>query len=178
MDEIIIRQEKEKDFNQIQEVVRLAFLQMEESDHTEHKLVERLHQSDAFIPELSLVAETADKKIVGYILLSEAKVVSGSLSHTVLAVAPLAVLPAFQGKGTGGMLIRAAHSKASELGYGVAVLLGHPDYYPKFGYQKASSFGIQFPFDAPDPCCMAIALKEHGLDGVQGMVSYPDAFYQ
>ena len=54
MDEIIIRQEKEKDFNQIQEVVRLAFLQMEESDHTEHKLVERLHQSDAFIPELSL----------------------------------------------------------------------------------------------------------------------------
>ena len=63
MDEIIIRQEKEKDFNQIQEVVRLAFLQMEESDHTEHNLVERLHQSDAFIPELSLVAETADKKI-------------------------------------------------------------------------------------------------------------------
>ena len=122
--------------------------------------------------------ETADKKIAGYILLSEAKVVSGSLSHTVLAVAPLAVLPAFQGKGTGGMLIRAAHSKASELGYGAAVLLGHPDYYPKFGYQKASSFGIQFPFDAPDPCCMAIALKEHGLDDVQGMVSYPDAFYQ
>ena len=122
--------------------------------------------------------ETADKKIVGYILLSEAKVVSGSLSHTVLAVAPLAVLPAFQGKGTGGMLIRAAHSKASELGYGAAVLLGHPEYYPKFGYQKASLFGIQFPFDAPDPCCMAIALKEHGLDDVQGMVSYPDAFYQ
>lgn len=149
MDEIIIRQEKEKDFNQIQGVVRLAFLQMEESDHTEHKLVERLHQSDAFIPELSLVAETADKKIVGYILLSEAKVVSGSLSHTVLAVAPLAVLPAFQGKGTGGMLIRAAHSKASELGYGAAVLLATQITIRSLAIRKLHRSGFNFRLMLP-----------------------------
>lgn len=61
-DSILIRQETEKDFEQVEEVVRLAFGNMPESDHTEHILVERLRQSDAYIPELSLVAETGDKK--------------------------------------------------------------------------------------------------------------------
>ena len=175
---ITIRQETAGDFAPVREVVRLAFCNMEESDHTEHFLVERLRKSEAYIPELSLVAETDDEQIVGHILLSRVTIEDADTVFPALAVAPLSVLPEFQRMGIGGMLIRAAHSKASELGYGAAVLLGHPDYYPKFGYQKASSFGIQFPFDAPDPCCMAIALKEHGLDGVQGMVSYPDAFYQ
>lgn len=59
---ILIRQETEKDFGQVEEVVRLAFGNMPESDHTEHILVERLRQSDAYIPELSLVGETSDKK--------------------------------------------------------------------------------------------------------------------
>lgn len=172
---IMIRQEKEEDFRQVQEVVRLAFQGVEESDHTEHLLVERLRRSDAYIPHLSLVAET-DGKIAGHVLLSEVKVVAGSDVHTVLSVAPLSVLPAYQRKGIGGMLLREAHKRALELGYGAVLLLGHEDYYPRFGYGRASMFGIRFPFDAPDACCMAMELKAGGLDGIHGMVHYPDAF--
>lgn len=172
---IMIRQETEEDFRQVQEVVRLAFQGVEESDHTEHLLVERLRRSDAYIPQLSLVAET-DGRIAGHVLLSEVKVVSGSDVHTVLSVAPLSVLPAYQRKGIGGMLLREAHKRALELGYGAVLLLGHEDYYPRFGYGRASMFGIRFPFDAPDACCMAMELKAGGLDGIHGMVHYPDAF--
>lgn len=175
-DSILIRQETEKDFGQVEEVVRLAFGNMPESDHTEHILVERLRQSDAYIPELSLVAETGDKKIVGHVLLSKVTIVSANGTHTVLSVAPLSVLPEFQRRGIGGMLLREAHQRASALGYGGVLLLGHEDYYPRFGYKKASAFGIKFPFDAPDACCMAMELKVNGLNGISGTVHYPDAF--
>lgn len=176
-DSIIIRQETEKDFCQIREVIELAFRDREESDHREHSLVERLRRSDAYIPELSLVAETSDKKIVGHILLSKVRIISENGTGTFLAVAPLSVLPEFQGKGIGGALIREAHRRASELGYAAALLLGHKDYYPRFGYKKALSFGIKFPFDAPDECRMVVELKEGGLENVHGMVCYPDPFF-
>lgn len=175
---VIIRQETEKDFEQVLDVIRLAFQNMDDSDHKEHLLVQRLRQSDSFIPQLSLLAETDNGKIVGHILLSEVKVVSEKTVWPLLAVAPLSVLPEFQRKGIGGMLIHEAHIRASTLGYGAAILLGHKDYYPRFGYRKASLFGIKLPFDAPDECCMVMELREGGLDGVHGLVCYPDVFFQ
>lgn len=173
---IAIRQETAADFTQVREVIRAAFQDIEESDHTEHLLVDRLRQSDAYIAELSLVAETADGQIAGHIMLSKAEVISGDRTHTVLAVAPLSVLPAFQRSGIGSMLIREAHRRASDSGYDAAVLLGHKDYYPKFGYKKASLSGIKFPFDAPDECCMVAELKPGALKDIHGTVHYPDAF--
>ena len=68
---IAIRQETAADFTQVREVIRAAFQDIEESNHTEHLLVERLRQSDAYIAELSLVAETADGQIAGHIMLSK-----------------------------------------------------------------------------------------------------------
>ena len=62
----------------------------------------------------------------------------------------MAVLPNYQGNGIGGHLIEFAHKKARELGFASIILLGHPTYYPKFGYRKASDFDIQLPFDVPD----------------------------
>lgn len=174
---ITIRQETENDFLQIRNVVRLAFKEMKESDHTEYLLVERLRQSDAYIPDLSLGAEI-DGKIAGHILLSKIKVVSENRINVALAVAPLSVLPEFQRKGIGGMLIHEAHERASKLGYRAALLIGHKDYYPKFGYKKASEVGIKFPFDAPDECCMVAELTTGGLDDMQGIVCYSDVFYE
>lgn len=167
---IAIRQETAADFTQVREVIRAAFQDIEESNHTEHLLVERLRQSDAYIAELSLVAETADGQIAGHIMLSKTEVISGDRAHTVLAVAPLSVLPAFQRNGIGSMLIREAHRKASESGFGATVLLGHKDYYPKFGYKKASLSGIRFPFDTPDECCMVAELKPGALKDIHGTV--------
>ncbi len=89
-----------------------------------------------------------------------------------------AVLPNYQGNGIGGHLIEFAHKKARELGFESIILLGHPTYYPKFGYRKASDFDIKLPFDVPVENCMAIELVEDALKNVNGMVEYPKEFYQ
>lgn len=121
--EIQIRKERPEDRQQVYDLVRSAFENVEESDHTEHLLVERLRMSDAFIPELSLVAVIRDgnnssaEMTVGHILLTKIEIVaSDGRSWPSLAVAPLSVLPGFQRMGIGGMLIREAHRKAAALG--------------------------------------------------------------
>lgn len=76
------------------------------------------------------------------------------------------------------MLILEALQKAKELGYRSVVVLGHPDYYPKFGFQKASLWGIKAPFEVPDAVFMAIELWEQALENVSGVVEYSRAFLE
>lgn len=173
--EIKIRQEQENDYKVVCELIELAFRNMEESDHREHFLVECLRKSEAFIPELSLVAEK-DGEIIGHILMTKVEIVSDVKTTTSLALAPVAVLPKYQRQGVGGTLICEIHKRAAELGYGSAVLLGHRDYYPKFGYKKAIDFGIEFPFEVPYEYCMAIELLPNALKNVQGVVKYSKPF--
>lgn len=173
-----IRQEQKGDSPMIRDLIAAAFADVQESDHWEQFLVERLHRSDGFIPELSLVAETDGGKIVGYVLLTEVEIVSENGIATSLGVAPLAVHPEFQRQGIGGMLLAEAHRRAASLGYGTAVLLGHKDYYPRFGYRRAMNFGIEFPFDAPLESCMIVELHSGAADGISGTVRYPAAFFE
>ena len=173
--EITIRQEKPNDFKSVFDLIKEAFKSMEMSDHKEQFLVDRLRKSSAFIPELSLVAEV-ENKIVGHILLTKLKIKNNQNEFESLALAPVSVLPDYQGKGIGGLLIKKSHRKAKELGYKSIVLLGHETYYPKFGYQQAYKFGIELPFDVPNENCMVIELIENGLNGVNGLVEYPKEF--
>ncbi|WP_300812172.1 N-acetyltransferase [uncultured Bacteroides sp.] len=173
-----IRQEQSGNLPAIFSLVETAFATMKESDHREHFLVDRLHRSDSFVPELSLVAETDDGQLVGYILLAKVGIVSGKKRTTSLAVAPLAVLPDCQNQGIGGILLKEAHKKAASLGYGTAVILGHKDYYPRFGYCRAMEHGIMFPFDVPSELCQVIELLPGALNGVHGNVQYPPAFFE
>ena len=89
MIDITIREEQPEDFKEVDELIEAAFRDLEESDHTEHLLVQRLRQSEAFVPELSLVAQTLQGKIVGHILLTKAQIINDSQSFEVLALAPL-----------------------------------------------------------------------------------------
>ena len=73
-------------------------------------------------------------------------------------------------------MIREAHKRATELGYGSVVLLGHKDYYPRFGYKQAIDSGIEFPFDVPHEYCMAIELRPKSLKDLQGMIQYAKPF--
>ena len=173
---ITIRQETPYDHATVYELIREAFATVEESDHSEQDLVERLRNSSSFIPELSLVAETEQGELVGHILLTRLRIINGAQVFPSLAVAPLSVLPSWQRQGIGSALIREAHRRAAALDYGSAVLLGHPQYYPRFGYLPAHRFGIRFPFEAPADCCMAVELLPDGLKGVQGRVEYDPAF--
>jgi predicted N-acetyltransferase YhbS len=170
-----IRQEQVADYEFTENVVKLAFANAEHSDKKEHELVSRIRKSSSFIPELSLVATNKDNgSILGHILLSRIKI-SNTES---LALAPVSVLPEYQNKGVGGLLITAALNAAKELGYNSVVVLGHPEYYPKFGFKKASRWGIKAPFEVPDEAFMAIELRDRALSGISGVVEYPSVFFE
>lgn len=173
--ELTIRKENSEDFKTVFNLIKKAFEKEQMSDHMEQFLVERLRKSSAFVPELSLVAET-ENKIVGHILLTKLKIKNGQNEFNSLALAPVSVLPEYQQNGIGGALIQEAHKKAKELGFHSVILLGHEKYYPKFGYKQADQFGIELPFDVPKENCMAIELIENGLKNVNGTVEYPKEF--
>ncbi|MDH4422003.1 N-acetyltransferase [Bacillus cereus] len=171
---VTIRQEQKNDYRKTEEVVQQAFLHEEFSDKTEHELVKRIRECDAFVPELSIVA--VDEEIVGHIMLSKITIEKDGASVDSLALAPVSVATGHQKKGIGGKLIVAALEKAKEIGYGSVVVLGHPEYYPKFGFKKASEWNVQAPFEVPDEVFMAMELMENALEGVEGIVQYSSAF--
>lgn len=170
--QVHIRPEQLADFPQIFQVVQSAFAEAEHTDHDEQHLVSRLRRCDAYIPELALVAEVNDVT-VGHIMFTKVRVGRG----TALALAPLAVAPAMQGKGIGGALIRKGHQLAKDLGYTFSILLGHAGYYPRFGYAPASTFGIGCPFDVPDENFMACNLQGT-QERLEGTVEYAQAFFE
>ncbi|MDR2995868.1 MAG: N-acetyltransferase, partial [Bacillus cereus] len=154
--------------------VKEAFLHEEFSDKKEHELVKRIRECDAFVPDLSIVA--VDEEIVGHILLSKITIEQDGASVDSLALAPVSVAPNHQKKGIGGKLIIVALEKAKELGYGSVVVLGHSEYYPKFGFERASQRNIKAPFEVPDEVFMVMELRENALQGVEGIVQYSSAF--
>ncbi len=172
---IQIRQETETDYDAVFNVIEEAFKSVSISDKTEQYLVQRLRKSPAFIPELSLVAE-CDGQLVGHILLTKLKINNKEDSFDALALAPVSVLPEFQANGIGGKLIIKAHEIARELGHTSVILIGHEQYYPRFGYKRLDQFGIEMPFAVPKENCMAIELIPNALKEVNGMVEYPRAF--
>lgn len=171
---VTIRQEQKSDYRKTKEVVKKAFLNEEYSDKKEHELVKRIRECNAFVPELSIVA--VDEEIVGHIMLSKITIEKDGASVDSLALAPVSVATGHQKKGIGGKLIVAALEKAKGLGYGSVVVLGHPEYYPKFGFKKASEWNIKAPFEVPDEVFMVMELRENALEGVKGIVQYSSAF--
>ena len=164
-----IRQETTADYRAVYALNEVAFGQKDESE-----LVEKIRKGYYFIPELSLVAEV-DGQIAGHILFSKIKIKS-DMEFESLSLAPMAVLPEFQKKGVGGSLITEGLKKARGLGYESVIVLGHKEYYPKFGFEKASKWEIVCPFEVPDGSFMAIELISGALSGKAGTVVYPKEF--
>jgi predicted N-acetyltransferase YhbS len=176
---LTIRQENKNDYSITESVIKRAFADVAISDKKEHELVSRLRKSDAFIPELSLVAEKPDtNEIVGHILFSKIKINNELQSVDSLALAPVSVLPEFQYMGIGKSLIMEALKIAKGLSCKSVMVLGHPEYYPKFGFQPSSKWGIQAPFNVSEKYFMALELEENALAGVNGIVEYSPAFFE
>lgn len=165
-----IRQEQPADYNAVYRIVTEAFANAEHSDGHEQDLVVALRKSKSFVPGLSLVAVENDK-IVGHILFTKAFV----HDTTVLVLAPLSVLPAYQNRGIGLSLITQGHITAHKLGYKYSVVLGHPGYYSKAGYVPASRYGIKAPFEVEDENFMIRCLNGNG-DKLNGIIEYDKAF--
>lgn len=174
---ISIRQENEKDYKLSENVVEKAFKNVEHSDHKEQILVNKLRKSDAFIPELSLVAEY-NEEIIGHIMLTKIFIENQENRYESLALAPLSVLPEYQNKGLGSKLISQSLKIAKELGFKSVIVLGHDKYYPRFGFKPASIWGIKAPFDVPDEAFMALELNDNSLYDVTGSVVYSKEFFE
>lgn len=165
-----IRKEESKDYAEIYEVVKNAFRCAEHADGNEHELVNALRYGSAYIPELSLVAEE-NGSIIGHIMFTKAEI-GGKI---VLALAPLSVLPEYQRKGVGTALIEEGHKIAKEMGYAYSVVLGSENYYPKFGYIPADTFGIIAPFDVPRDNFMVYKIKDDA-EKIGGVMKYAKEF--
>ncbi len=174
---IHIRQEQKKDHKTVFKIVEKAFKKMKYSSHTEQFIVEKLRMDEAFIPELSLVAEL-DGELVGYIILTKIKIDNGEQLFDALTLGPVAVLPKLHGKSIGSQLIKEVHERAKVLGHKIIILLGHKDYYPRFGYELMHKYGMSLPFDASPENCMVIGLTPDALEGVSGKVIYSKPFLE
>ncbi len=165
-----IRQETGEDYQEVDALIKAAFLDAEHSDGNEQDLVIALRKSRFYISELSLVAEI-DGRIAGYVLFTKAMVGDA----VVLALAPLAVHPDFQMQGIGSALVLEGHRIAQELGYSYVIVLGSDTYYPQFGYQKAAELGIELPEGFPEEFFMAVRLVEIAPP-IHGAVTYAPEF--
>ncbi len=160
------RPELAEDRGAIREVLRAAFPTEEEAD-----LVDALRAHESWLPGLSVLAEAPDGTIAGYALISRCHVGDSPAA----ALAPCAVLPAFQRQGAGSAAVRAALTAARGQGERLVLVLGHPEYYPRFGFTAASGYGIRAPFDVPDAAMMALPLGDtHAIP--EGTIRYPPPF--
>ena len=167
---IDVRPEQPDDREAIAEVNRLAFGQ-----NNEARLVAAVRNAEGFDPLLSLVA-LCDDRVVGHILFSPIHIETPRGAVPALALAPMAVHPDHQRQGIGSQLVRQGLDACRRLGHGIVVVVGHPDYYPRFGFKCAARFGLKAPFPAPEEAFMALSLSPHGQDGIAGTVRYPGPF--
>lgn len=164
---VLIRDEAEADGRAIHALNTAAFGGAAEAD-----LVDA-HREQAD-PLISLVAEE-EGAIVGHIMFSPVDL-PGHPTVRIMALAPMAVLPAYQRRGIGSALVRAGLERCRQTGTGAVVVLGHPDYYPRFGFSPASAFGIGCPYDAPAEAFMIVELQPRHLAGAHGTVRFHAAF--
>lgn len=122
---------------------------------------------------VSLGAVT-DSALIGHILFSPVSLERAP--QPVCGLAPMAVAPEWQRRGIGGALIEAGLDACRAAGYGGVVVLGHPDYYPRFGFQRADAWGICCKYPAPPEAFMALPLIENGLGTGGGLALYHPVF--
>ena len=165
---IIVRSETTEDHADIHHVIAQAFGQPNEAD-----LVDALRTNAT--PFISLVA-TIDEQVVGHISFTPVSIESETGIFTGIGLAPMAVLPKYQNQGIGSRLVREGLKECQRLGQHIVVVLGHPNYYPRFGFAPASSKGLRSEYDVPDEVFMVMELNEGALQGRRGLVKYHPEF--
>ena len=138
----------------------------------ESRLVDGLRENAE--PLISLVAED-DGVIVGHILFSPV-IHSQDAELKMMGLAPMAVAPDRQKSGIGSALARAGLDRCRSLGVAGVVVLGHPQYYPRFGFVPSSEFGIVSEYDVPQEVFMVLEVEPGALQNKPGRVHYHREF--
>ena len=165
---ISIRDEQTQDIPTIREVNIRAFGQPGEAD-----LVDKLRQNCNDL--LSLVAVKGNQ-IVGHILFSPATIESEDRAVQGMSLAPMAVLPDYQRQGIGSGLIRVGIARLESRQCPFVIVLGHAEYYPRFGFEPASRHGIRSEWQVPDEAFMILVLNESEIQGISGVARYQPEF--
>jgi putative acetyltransferase len=166
-----IRDEAPGDRPVVHQVESAAFGQPDEAD-----LVDALRE--AAHPQLSLVALAAGAQVVGHIFFSPVRVESARPSPPLAGLAPVGVLPAFQGQGAGSALIRAGIERCASIGWQAVFLVGNPAYYGRFGFELAAPLGFHYESPEMTPFLQILELEKGVLSALSGEVRYHDAFYR
>lgn len=165
---VTIRKENQGDSSGIRYAVERAFSQADEA-----ALVDALRKRNVIT--VSLVA-TVDGRIVGHILFTPVTVESNQGSFQALGLAPLAVLPEFQNGGIGSLLVRKGLEECLLGGHAAVFVLGHPEYYARFGFLPSTTYGIRYEGNVPVEAFMAIELRKGALNGKGGIVRFQPEF--
>lgn len=170
---IDVRLEQPGDAAGIREANEQAF-----GESTEARLVDALraaaHAGVATASYLSLVA-TIDERVVGHILFTPVTI-DPPVDRRIAGLAPMAVRPDHQRSGVGSRLVLAGLDECRRAGYSAVVVLGHPEYYPRFGFIPAHTFGLTCEFPSPPEAFMARELEAGALKEARGLVRYLPAF--
>jgi putative acetyltransferase len=164
---ISLRPATPDDYLEIRYVNERAFPSPDEAN-----LVEALRASGALV--LELIAESGGR-LVGHILFSDLPIESPHLTVRAAALAPMSVHPDFQRRGIGGALVHMSIPMLAHAGFEAIIVLGHPDYYSRFGFSPEAASSLQHPFP-PDPHFMALELSPGILDHFHGRVHYAPPF--
>jgi putative acetyltransferase len=165
---VILREERSEDIEAIRAVNFEAFGQPQEG-----RLVDALRDNGGVL--LSMVAVSAEQ-IIGHILYSPVSIATSAGELIGAGLGPMAVHPDFQRQGIGSRLVEAGNQKIRDAGYPFIVVLGHPQYYPRFGFQAASRHGIRCEWDVPDNVFMMLVLDEMKMKNVSGLAKYREEF--
>ena len=163
---IVIRSETAADEGAIRAVNMAAFGTTEEAD-----IVEALRTEGAVLGSLVAVL---DDRVVGHVMFSRMWIDTVNGSVAAVALAPMSVLPEYQRRGFGAELIRRGITHMRASGERIMLVVGHPSYYPRFGFSSDAARDLDSPF--PRDAFMALELTPGGLNGVAGRVRYPQAF--
>jgi len=172
---MILRPEQPQDHAGIYEVNSRAFFRPDQPGPVaEAELVDRLRSAGVII--LSLVAVDGEQ-VIGHILFSQGSIHTEDSHIAAVALAPMAVLPEYQQRGIGSQLVREGINRLRQDGHERVCVLGHADYYPRFGFVRArSTYSIACEYDVPDEVFMALELKPGAFKGITGTFFYHPEF--
>ncbi len=173
---MIVTDERPEDAPGVRRVLERAFRQADEAD-----LVDRLRQAGAATVSLAAVSGPVDggpgpDEIIGHILFSPVTIGGRHPPAPAVGLAPMAVIPEHQRRGVGTALVEAGLALCREQGVGLVVVLGHSDYYPRFGFRPAHRSGLSCEYDAPLEAFMALELADGALESCTGIVRYHPVF--